>query len=96
MIGRNDQLGNYLLRLEEKGFKFGEDIIIFIYFGKQSTGSSDYLAALSIELTLKCQKRFDPSFYLSFLERLQAHKITTKKQAYALANQLGLLAVRET
>lgn len=95
MIGRNDLLGNYLLRLEEKGFKFGEDIITFIYFGKQSTGSSDYLATLSIEFTLKCQKRFDPSFYLSFLERLQAHNITTKRQAYVLANQLGLLAVQE-
>ncbi len=96
MIGRNDQLGNYLLRLEEKGFKFGEDVITFIYFGKQSTGSSDYLAILSIEFTLKCQKRFDSSFFLSFLERLQAHNITTKKQAYALAEQLGLLAVQET
>ncbi|KRG12523.1 hypothetical protein ACA30_18975 [Virgibacillus soli] len=95
-MGRKFQLGNYLLRLEGKGFKFGEDIITFIYFGKQSTGSSDYLAAISIELTLKCQKRFDPSFYLSFLERLQAQNITTKKQAYALANQLGLLAVQET
>ncbi|MCJ7839509.1 DUF6123 family protein [Lederbergia sp. NSJ-179] len=94
MIRRENQLGNYLLRLKRRGFRFGEDVISFIYFGKQSTGSSDYLVSLSIELTLKCQKHFDPSFYLSVLERLQAHQVTTKKQAYELADQLGLLQVQ--
>ncbi len=92
MIGRKFQLGNYLLRLEGKGFKFGEDIITFIYFGKQSTGSSDYLAAISIELTLKCQKRFDPSFYLSFSGKITSTKYYNQKTSLCTCKSVRIIS----
>lgn len=84
-------LENYLLNLEDKGFKFKEDAISFIYFGKQLTGSTDNLVTLSIELTLKNQKRFDGSFYLSLLETLKENNIQTSVEAYQLAKDIGLL-----
>ncbi|MEK3886086.1 DUF6123 family protein [Bacillus sp. FSL K6-3431] len=84
-------LEKYLLNLEDKGFKFKEDAISFIYFGKQLTGSSDKLVALAIELTLKNQKRFDGSFYLSLLETLKENNIRTSRQAYHFAENIGLL-----
>ncbi|MBS4176622.1 hypothetical protein KHA89_03680 [Bacillus sp. FJAT-49731] len=84
-------LENYLLNLEGKGFKFKGDAISFIYFGKQLTGSADFLVSLSIELTLITQKRFDGSFYLSLLETLKENKITTRTQAYSYVKSIGLL-----
>ncbi|WP_230200092.1 DUF6123 family protein [Bacillus niameyensis] len=87
-------LGNYLLQLEEKGFKFGEDAISFIYFGKQFTKSSDHIVTVCIELTLKFQKSFDASFYLSLLETMKTHDVQTRKRAYELAEQLGFLGAK--
>lgn len=89
-------LADYLMLLESKGFKFQEDTISFIYFGKQSTAAEDFLVALTIELTLKTQKRFDGSFYLSLLETLTEKRIETRKQAYMLMKQLGMLKGTET
>ena len=87
----HSHLEDYLLNLEDKGFKFKEDAIAFIYLGKQSTGSDDYLVSVSIELTLMALKRFDGSFYLSLLERLMEKNIETKEQAYELVTELGML-----
>lgn len=84
-------LENYLMNLEERGFKFKDDAISFIYFGKQLTNAPDYLVSLSLELTLKTQKCFDGSFYLSLLETLQGNSIQTKAEAYALMEKIGLL-----
>lgn len=84
-------LEKYLLHLEDKGFKFKEDAISFIYFGKQLTGSTDKLITLAIELTLKTQKRFDGSFYLSLLETLKENNIRTSVQAYKYVKSIGLL-----
>ncbi|HEY4551926.1 MAG TPA: DUF6123 family protein [Bacillaceae bacterium] len=90
-MGRKKEfnLEDFLLNLEDKGFKFREDAIAFIYFGKKSTGCSDILAAVSIELTLKLQKSFDGSFYLSLLETFMEKGITTRKQALDLFESLG-------
>ncbi|MBS4209822.1 DUF6123 family protein [Bacillus sp. FJAT-50079] len=92
MYNAQKNLGTFLLHLDDKGFKLKEDAISFIYFGKQLTGSDDYLVSIAIELTLKTQKRFDGSFYLSLLETFIRKNIKTKKQAYDLADKLGMLA----
>lgn len=84
-------LETYLMNLDKRGFKFKDDVISFIFFGKQLTNASDYIVSISIELTLKAQKRFDGSFYLSLLETLKANNIETKTEAYALMEKIGLL-----
>ncbi|MGE6260289.1 DUF6123 family protein [Heyndrickxia sporothermodurans] len=84
-------LDEYLLFLREKGFKFEEDVIGFIYFGKQYTEASDQSIKAAIEITLKSQKRFDGSFYMSLLEAFKSENIVTLKQAYSYVNELGLL-----
>ncbi|MBP3038952.1 hypothetical protein J9303_05450 [Bacillaceae bacterium Marseille-Q3522] len=71
----------YLLFLESKGFYFGEDAIGFIYFGKNYTDASEQLTITAIELTLKIQKQFDGSFFISLLEMLQEKNIKSRKQA---------------
>ena len=71
----------YLHYLEGKGFQFQEDAIGFIYFGKHYTNASDEMINTAIELTLKAQKRFDGSFYVSLLETLISNKINTRKDA---------------
>lgn len=71
----------YLLFLESKGFSFGEDAVGFIYFGKAYTNAADELINTSIECTLKIQKHFDGSFYISLLERLVKAEVTTRKEA---------------
>lgn len=81
----------YVTQLEAKGFSFGEDAIGFIYFGKQYTNADDKLVNISIELTLKIQKKFDGSFYVSLLENLKQNKIYTRKKATAFAYEQGLL-----
>ncbi len=91
MTIKYDDLEMYLLELEEKGFKFKDDAISFIYFGKQLTGSKDYLVSLSIEFTLKAQKRFDGSFYLSLLEAMKENNISSRKDAYQFVKSMGIM-----
>ena len=67
----------YLHDLSGKGFQFQEDAIGFIYFGKHYTNAPDEIISTAIELTLKAQKGFDGSFYLSLLETLTVNKIKT-------------------
>ncbi|WP_445493044.1 DUF6123 family protein [Niallia sp. 03133] len=74
-------LEEYLLFLQSKGFLFGEDSVGFIYFGKALTNATDEISMAAIECTLKIQKRFDGSFYVSLLEMFVHNKIRTKKQA---------------
>lgn len=80
----------YITYLEGKGFSFGEDMIGFIYFGKQYTKASDSLVNIAIELTLKVQKKFDGSFYVSLLETLTKNHISTKREAEKFAREQGL------
>ncbi|RIW33171.1 hypothetical protein D3H55_11885 [Bacillus salacetis] len=80
------------MHLENKGFKFGEDAIGFIYFGKRSVNVSDEIVNTAIEITLKAQKRFDNSFYMSLLETLHANNINTHQEAWRYAESIQLLA----
>ncbi|AMM93620.1 DUF6123 family protein [Peribacillus simplex] len=81
----------YVSFLEGKGFTFGSDDIGFIYFGKRYTEASDILVNAAIELTLKVQKSFDGSFYISFLENLKQNGIKTRSEAVSFAKEQGLL-----
>ncbi|MGE8204260.1 DUF6123 family protein [Heyndrickxia sp. NPDC080065] len=87
----NNSLDDYIIFLREKGFKFEEDVIGFIYFGKQYTKASDQSIKAAIEITLKTQKHFDGSFYMSLLETFKKQNIETRKQAYSYVQELGLL-----
>ncbi|WP_100331360.1 DUF6123 family protein [Bacillus xiapuensis] len=89
---RKDQtLDAYLLCLEAKGFKFSDDMIAFIYFGKKYTDASDCLVKAAVEITLKAQKQFDGSFFLSLLERLKEQKTDSRIEAMQFAESQGLL-----
>jgi hypothetical protein len=83
----------YLHDLRGKGFHFQEDAIGFIYFGKHSTNASDEIITTAIELTLKVQKGFDGSFYLSLLETLNANNITSRNAALLFVKEKELLAI---
>ena len=86
-------LEKFLLMLEERGFKFSQETISFIYFGKHLTALSDELITAGIELTIKIQKNFDGSFYISLLELFKNNHIETRKQAIALLKSLGFLEI---
>ncbi len=81
----------YLQQLTAKGFKFGEDSLGFIEFGKHYTGSSDYLVNIAIEITLKAQKQFDGSFFVSFLEMIKQEQVYSKKAAFELAKEKKII-----
>jgi hypothetical protein len=80
----------YIGFLESKGFAFKDDAIGFIYFGKQYTNADDFLVNLALEMTLKAQKKFDGSFYISLLEALKQEKVHTRLQAELFAKERGL------
>ncbi|WP_019155921.1 DUF6123 family protein [Robertmurraya massiliosenegalensis] len=86
-------LEDYLQLLSSKGFQFGEEAIGFIYFGKQYTNASDELARTALELTLKAQKSFDGSFYVSLLELLTSKQITSRNEALKFIKEQKILAV---
>ncbi|MGG1690122.1 DUF6123 family protein [Heyndrickxia ginsengihumi] len=88
-------LGEYILFLRSKGFKFKEDVIHFVYFGKQYTNASDDVVKAAIEITLKSQRYFDGSFYISLLENFKQHNIHSRKEAYHYIHKLGLLKKNE-
>jgi hypothetical protein len=83
----------YLHDLRGKGFQFQEDAIGFIYFGKHYTNAPDEIINTAIELTLKAQKGFDGSFYLSLLETLTANNIKTRNAALKYVKENALLAI---
>ncbi|WP_075982063.1 DUF6123 family protein [Bacillus massilinigeriensis] len=83
----------YLLHLESKGFIFGEDSVGFIYFGQRYTNASDELTNTAIELTLKAQRKFDGSFYISLLEMLISNQIENRRQAIQFVKETQLLAI---
>lgn len=83
----------YLHFLQGKGFQFQEDAIGFIYFGKHYTNASDEVVNAAIEITLKAQKQFDGSFYMSLLERFTTNKVQTRRDAILFVKQNDLLAI---
>ncbi|WP_246017801.1 DUF6123 family protein [Mesobacillus subterraneus] len=84
---------DYLLHLKGKGFQLGEDAIGFIYFGQQYTNSTDEITNAAIEITLKAQKGFDGSFFISLLETFASNKIHSRKAALQFVKKIELLAV---
>lgn len=58
----------FLIHLENKGFKFQEDAIGFIYFGKKYTDAPDELVNSAIEITLKAQNSLTAAFTCRFLK----------------------------
>ncbi|WP_433742755.1 DUF6123 family protein [Falsibacillus pallidus] len=85
-------LGEFLLDMKGRGFKFEQDAIGFIYFGQRSTDASDQLVKSAIEITLKTQKTFDGSFYISLLETLKENEINSRNKALQFVKEIGLLA----
>ncbi|WP_090636985.1 DUF6123 family protein [Neobacillus massiliamazoniensis] len=83
----------YLHYLKGKGFQFEEDAIGFIYFGKHYTNASNELINTAIELTLKAQKNFDGSFYMSLLETFMSNEIITRQQALKFIKENELIAI---
>lgn len=85
MFKLEKRVEDYLQFLAQKGFVFGEDAIGFITFGQQYTAATDDIVNVAIEITLKAQKEFDGSFFISFLEMLKENKIINRKEAYKFA-----------
>lgn len=83
----------YLHFLQSKGFQIQEDAIGFIYFGKHYTNASDELANTAIELTLKAQKTFDGSFYVSLLEMLISNKIENRQDAIQFLKEKSIISI---
>ena len=84
---------SYLQHLQAKGFQFQEDAIGFIYFGKHYTNATDEVAIAAIELTLKAQRGFEGSFYVSLLETLVSNNIKTRKAALQYVQEKELLTL---
>jgi|SRR4051812_37324506 len=84
---------DYLHHLEGKGFQFQEDAIGFIFFGKHYTNASDEMINTAIEMTLKAQKSFDGSFYVSLLETLISNKISSRHDAIRFIKEKDLLTI---
>ncbi|MGN1400999.1 MAG: DUF6123 family protein [Bacillus sp. (in: firmicutes)] len=81
----------YIVHLESKGFAFNDAHKGFIFFGKEMTAAADHIAIVAIEITLKAQKRFDGSFYISLLEAFKENNVTTRKRAIQFAERNHLL-----
>ncbi len=83
-------LADYLEHLWVKGFKLSDEQVRFIYFGKKYTEATDDLVRIALETTLRLQFQFDGSFYISLLELLKEHQITSFKEAKQLFKVKGI------
>ncbi|QED48365.1 DUF6123 family protein [Cytobacillus dafuensis] len=88
-----NNVDEYISFLQSKGFQLQEDAIGFINFGKQYTNASDELTNIAIELTLKAQKSFDGSFFVSLLEMLVANKIQNRPEAIQFVKEKNLISI---
>jgi Family of unknown function (DUF6123) len=86
------KVNEYLQFLAQKGFNFGEDAVGFITFGQQYTNATDEIVNVAIEITLKAQKEFDGSFFISLLEMLKENQIQSRKQAYRFVEERNIMA----
>ncbi|MGM0873915.1 MAG: DUF6123 family protein [Bacillota bacterium] len=82
---------DYVEYLTSKGFTFGADANGFIKFGQHYTDTQDEIVIIAIELTLKIQKEFDGSFFISLLEMFKKEAISNRKQAINQAQSLHLI-----
>lgn len=84
-------VSEYVDHLISKGFVLGDDANGFIAFGQQYTDTVDEVVIIAIELTLKIQKEFDGSFFISLLENFKSEKINNRKQALRFIESLHLI-----
>ena len=83
----------YINFLESKGFALREDALGFIQFGQRYTNASDELTNTAIELTLKAQKEFDGSFYISLLEMFVKGEIKSRGAAIRFIKEQEIMAI---
>jgi hypothetical protein len=88
-----EKLEDFLATIRAKGFQLQEDAIGFIYFGKHFTNATDEVIIAAIEVTLKAQKSFDGSFYISLLETLSHQKISSRAEALRFIKERELIAL---
>ncbi|ANB56285.1 hypothetical protein GFC29_555 [Anoxybacillus sp. B7M1] len=88
---RKQTIEQYFLFLESKGFRFHEDVFRFVQFGKQYVQASDELTIMALEWTLKIQKQFDGSFFLSLLEEFCQQRLETRQQVQLFMKEKGLI-----
>lgn len=81
MLKLEKNVEEYLQFLAQKGFNLGNDAIGFIAFGQSYTDSSEEIVIAAIEITLKAQKEFDGSFFISLLEMLKENNILNRSEA---------------
>lgn len=90
-IHHDNELNNYISFLRSKGFRFGEEFLGFIQFGKGYTNANDKLLIVAIEITLKAQKTFDGAFFIALLETFQQEGVTGRREALSLAKKIALI-----
>jgi Family of unknown function (DUF6123) len=83
----------YINFLESKGFALQEDALGFIQFGQRYTNASDELTNIAIELTLKAQREFDGSFYISLLEMFVKGEIKSRGAAIRFIKEQEIMAI---
>ncbi|MEH7384746.1 DUF6123 family protein [Bacillus sp. JJ1521] len=91
MFKLENQVNEYLQFLAQKGFNLGEDAVGFISFGQHYTATTDEIVIVAIEITLKAQKEFDGSFFVSLLEMLKENKIQSRKQALQFVEERNIM-----
>ncbi|MBM7542553.1 DUF6123 family protein [Amphibacillus cookii] len=83
-------LADYIESLWDKGFKLTDEQVRFIYFGKKYTDANEEITKAALEATLRLQFYFDRSFYISLLELLKEHHITSWIDARQLFKEKGI------
>ncbi|TDQ41470.1 DUF6123 family protein [Aureibacillus halotolerans] len=83
-------LGTYIDQLNGRGFRFTHSDIMFIHFAQKYTDANDAVMIYALELVLSLKFSFDSSFYIALVEQLLENKVSSKKDAIALAKKLGL------
>lgn len=71
-----------LRQLHDKGFRFGEEVREFLYFGKLSTNATDNQVLIAFTWTVKLQGTFDGSFYVNLLEQFVQGETQSEEQAF--------------
>jgi len=90
VLRHHHSLADYLEELWDKGFKLTDAQVRFIYFAKKYTNSSEWLASVALENTLKLQFSFSGSFYIRILEVLNEHRAKTKKDVELILKEKGI------
>jgi len=80
-------LEKYIHFLKGKGFQLGEEFQGFVDLGKAYTNASDELIIAAIEITLKGQRAFDGSFFISLLETFKREGLEKREEAIEFAKR---------